>query len=149
MYHRKRHYQKQCRKAYERCWLEFNFQILNPTGWYNIFLNDIFFRNLWWHFSFTKNHNENEKGRKDTTWITTGIRKSSRKKQHLYQKFFLKKTTKRSEVYKQYKNLFGKTKKKVKKLHYQNKIQKSENRIKTTGKVIKEIEAFHENFVKL
>ena len=36
-------------------------------------------------------------------WITKGIRKSSRKKQHLYEKFLKHKTTKTLETYKNYK----------------------------------------------
>ena len=39
-------------------------------------------------------------------WITKGIRKSSRKKQHLYEKFLKHKTTKTLETYKNYNNLF-------------------------------------------
>ena len=63
--------------------------------------------------------------------------------------FFKKKLQKDQKFINNTRIYLEKLRKKVKKLHYQNKIQKSENRIKTTGKVIKEIEAFHENFVKL
>ena len=48
-------------------------------------------------------------------WITKGIRKSSRKKQRLYEKFLKHKTTKTLETYKNYKNLFEKIKKVLKK----------------------------------
>ena len=41
-------------------------------------------------------------------WITTGIKKSSRTKQLLYEKFFLKKTTKTLETSKQYKIILKK-----------------------------------------
>ena len=41
-----------------------------------------------------------------STWITKGIRKSSRKKQRLYEKFLKHKTTKTLETYKNYNNLF-------------------------------------------
>ena len=43
-------------------------------------------------------------------WITKGIRKSSRKKQCLYEKFLKHKTSKTLETYKNYKNLFEKIK---------------------------------------
>ena len=48
--------------------------------------------------------------------ILLGLQQGSENHQgrsSIYVKSFLKKNTKRSEVYKQYKNLFGKTKKKV------------------------------------
>ena len=45
------------------------------------------------------------------------------------------------EAYKQYNNLPEKIEKTFKKLHYENKIRKSENNIKTTGKVIKQIKS--------
>ena len=41
-------------------------------------------------------------------WITNGIRKASKKKQRLYEKFIKHKTTKTLETYKSYKNLFEK-----------------------------------------
>ena len=41
-------------------------------------------------------------------WITKGIRKFSRKKQRLYEKFLKRKTTKALETYKNYNNLFEK-----------------------------------------
>ena len=71
-------------------------------------------------------------------WITKGIRKSSRKKQHLYEKLLKPKTTKTLETYKNYKNLFEKFLKSSKK-HYQNKLEKCKNNLKTTWKTMKEI----------
>ena len=81
-------------------------------------------------------------------WIIKGIRKSSRKKQRLYEKFLKQKTTKTLEIYKNYKNLFTKILKSSKK-HYQNKIEKCKNNLKTTWKAMKEIieksKVFHQN----
>ena len=48
-------------------------------------------------------------------------RKSSRKKQRLYEKFLKQRNAKNEEVYKMYKNLFKKLKKLSKKLYFQNK----------------------------
>ena len=82
-------------------------------------------------------------------WITKGIRKSSRKKQRLYEKFLKHKTTKTLETYKNYKNLFEKIKKSSKKHYYQNKLEKCKNNLKTTWKTMKEIirksKVFHQN----
>ena len=79
-------------------------------------------------------------------WITKGIRKSSRKKQRLYEKFLKHKTTKTLETYK---NLFEKIKKSSKKHYYQSKLEKYKNNLKTTWKTMKEIigksKAFHQN----
>ena len=52
------------------------------------------------------------------------IRKSSRKKQHLYEKFLEHKATKTLETYKNYKNLSEKNLKSSKKHYYQNKLEK-------------------------
>ena len=57
-------------------------------------------------------------------WITTKIKKSSRKNKCLYEKFLKSKTTKSIKTYKQYKNLFEKIKKGSKKLYYQDKLHK-------------------------
>ena len=81
-------------------------------------------------------------------WIIKGIRKSSRKKQRLYEKFLKHKTSKTLETYKNYKNLLAKIKKSSKK-HYQNKLEKCKNNLKTTWKTMKETigksKVFHQN----
>ena len=61
-----------------------------------------------------------------------GLRKSSRKKQRLYEKFLKQRNSKNEEAYNMYKNLFEKLKKLSKKLHFQNKLKKFENNIKNT-----------------
>ena len=70
-------------------------------------------------------------------WITKGIRKSSRKKQHLYEKFLKHKTTKTLQNYRNYKNLTENIKKSSKKHYYQNKLEKCKNNIKITWKTMK------------
>ena len=72
-------------------------------------------------------------------WITRGLRKSSRKKQRLYEKFLKQRNSKNEEAYKMYKNLFEKLKKQSKKLYFQNKLKKCENDIKNTWKIMKSI----------
>ena len=72
-------------------------------------------------------------------WITLGLRKSSRKKQHLYENFLKQRNSKNEEAYKMYKNLFEKLKKQSKKLYFQNKLKKCENDIKNTWKIMKSI----------
>ena len=72
-------------------------------------------------------------------WITRCLRKSSRKKQRLYEKFLKQRNSKNEEAYKMYKNLFEKMKKPSKKLYCQNKLKKCENDIKNTWKMMKSI----------
>ena len=72
-------------------------------------------------------------------WITRGLRKSSRKKQRLYEKFLKQRNSKNEEAYKMYKKLFEKFKKQSKKLCFQNKLRKCENVTKNTWKIMKSI----------
>ena len=78
------------------------------------------------------------------------IKKQSRKEQHLYEKFLKNKTTKSLETYTQHKTLFEKILKMSKKLCYLKKLQKCQNNIKTTWKIIKEIigKSFMKIFLK-
>ena len=71
-------------------------------------------------------------------WITNGIKKSSKRKQRLYEDF-LKNWNENNELeYKTYKKLFESTKKHSKKLHFSNVILKYKHNIKKTWEVIKE-----------
>ena len=72
-------------------------------------------------------------------WNTRGLRKSSRKKQRLYDKFLKKRNSKNEEAYKMYKNLFEKLQKQLKRLYFQNKLKKCENNIKNSWKIMKSI----------
>ena len=55
-------------------------------------------------------------------WITKGIKKSSKRKQKLYEKFLKKRNAFNETAYKTYKNLFEAIKRKSKKNHYSQKI---------------------------
>ena len=72
-------------------------------------------------------------------WISKGLRKSSKRKQRLYEKFFKKRSDKNYETYKIYKNLFGKLKKQSKKLYFQNKLTQYENNITNTWNAMKAV----------
>ena len=66
-------------------------------------------------------------------WITLGIRKSSKRKQRLYEKF-LKTTNAKSEVeYNAYKNMFEIIKHKSKRKYYSQKILEYKNNAKKHG----------------
>ena len=67
-------------------------------------------------------------------WITKTIKKFSRKKKHLYEKFLKHKTAKTLETYKNYENLFEKILKSSKKHYCQKKLEKCKNNIKTNWK---------------
>ena len=71
--------------------------------------------------------------------ISKGLRKSSKRKQHLYEKCFKKRSDKNYETYKIYKNLFGKLKKQSKKLYFQNKLTQYENNITNTWNAMKAV----------
>ena len=63
-------------------------------------------------------------------WITNGIKKSSKKKQHLYQKLLKTRTEKNESEYKNYKKLFESNKKRSKKLHFSRLILKYQSNSK-------------------
>ena len=71
-------------------------------------------------------------------WITDGIRKSSKRKQRLYEKFLKNRNKKNELEYKTYKKRFESIKKRSKKLHFSNLILKYKHKIKKTWEVIKE-----------
>ena len=72
-------------------------------------------------------------------WISKGIKKSSKLKQKLYIKFLKNKTPVTEEVYKTYKSLFEKIKRKAKTNYYKNKITRNKDDPKKTWDVMKEI----------
>ena len=71
-------------------------------------------------------------------WIKIGIKKSSKHKQRLYEKFWKTRCKKVENPYKSYKNLFEQIKKRAKSLHFSNLIITYKNNIKMTWSVIKE-----------
>ena len=74
-----------------------------------------------------------------SSWLTKGLRKSSKRKQKLYEKFLKKRNLANEMAYKSYKNLFEKLKKSSKRSYYQDKLKKCESNIKSTWKIMKEI----------
>ena len=69
--------------------------------------------------------------------ITTWIKKSSKCKQLLYEKFLKNRNSLNESEYKNYKKLFDSVKLYAKKLHYLNLITKYKNNIEKTWEVIK------------
>ena len=74
----------------------------------------------------------------NSPWITKGIKKSSKRKLRLYEKFLKNRTEKHELACKTYKMLFESIKKQSKKLNFSNLILKYKNRYKKTWEVIKE-----------
>ena len=107
-----------------------------PNEAYNNFLK--IFSDLY-DVTFPKKEIEVKSKYLNTPWITIGLRKSSKRKQRLYEKFLKKRTLDNAKIYKDYKNLFEKIKKCAKKNYYRNKIKLFENDIRGTWKIMKEI----------
>ena len=107
-----------------------------PNDSYNIFL-EIFVQI--YDQAFPERKTEIKPKNLVSPWITRGLRKSSRKKQRLYDKFLKQRNSKNEEAYKMYKNLFEKLEKQSKKLYFQNKLKKCENNIKSSWKIMKSI----------
>ena len=72
-------------------------------------------------------------------WITEGLKKSSKRKQKLYDKYLYKKTYENEKAYKTYKNIFEKIKKKAKKDYYSKRINKFQGNSKQIWYTIKDI----------
>ena len=53
-------------------------------------------------------------------WISKGLKKSSNQKQRLYIKFLKHKSTQNEQIYKNYKHIFEKLRKKAKQTYYQS-----------------------------
>ena len=74
----------------------------------------------------------------ESPWITNGIKKLSKKKQCLYQKFLKKRTGKNESEYKNYKKLVESVKQRSKKCYFSRLILKHQNNIKRTWNVIQD-----------
>ena len=72
-------------------------------------------------------------------WITKGIKKSSKRKQKLYEKFLKKRNAFNETAYKTFKNLFEAVKRKSKKNHYSQEILQFKYDIKNRWNVMKKI----------
>ena len=73
-----------------------------------------------------------------SSWMTNGIKRSSKGKQRLYEKFLKNRNEKIEFKYKTYKKFFESIKKLPKKSHFSNLNLKSKHNIKKTWEVIKE-----------
>ena len=82
---------------------------------------------------FSKDKNQIKTEKHFRPWITLGIRKSSKRKQRLYEKFFKTRTAKSEAEYKTYKNMFEKIKRKSKRNYYSQKILEYKNNAKKHG----------------
>ena len=71
-------------------------------------------------------------------WISNGTKKSSKRKQCLYEKFLKNRSEKNELEYKTQKKLFESIKKHSKKIHFSNLILKYKHNIKKTCEIIKE-----------
>ena len=74
-----------------------------------------------------------------SSWISKGLKKSSKKKQRLYIKFLKTKTPEDEFNYKTYKSLFEKLRKKAKITYYSKLLHKYKTDSKRTWQVMKEI----------
>ena len=72
-------------------------------------------------------------------WITKGIKKSSKRKLKLYEKFLKNRNQKSEKLYKSYKSLFESVKRKSKRIYYSSKILEFKNNAKKTWGVMKEL----------
>ena len=70
-------------------------------------------------------------------WITRWIKKSSKRKQKLYVKFFKNRNSKSELEYKNYKKRFESIKKRAKKNYFSSLILKHKNNIKKPGTLLK------------
>ena len=90
-------------------------------------------------YCLSKNEIEIKTQRLQSPWITRGLQTSSKWKQRLHEKFLKKRTSENETIYKKYKYLFEKIKKKSKTSYYQRKLKLFEGDIKKEWKIIKEV----------
>ena len=72
-------------------------------------------------------------------WVTKGIKKSSKRKQKLYEKCLKNRNEKNEKLYKSYKSLFESVKRKSKRIYYSSKTLEFKNNAKKTWGVMKEL----------
>ena len=113
---------------YETDWVEIE-TCDNPSECYKLFLKK--FLTIYENF-FPRKKIKLKLKDIQSPWITSGIKKSSKRKQRLYDKFLKTRNQKSELEYKNYKNLFETIKKRSKKLHYSKLIIKYKENIKKT-----------------
>ena len=72
-------------------------------------------------------------------WITKGLRKSSKRKQRLYENFLRNKTAKNEQIYKNYRNNYNKNVKVAKKLYISDLLTKYRKDVKMTWRTINDL----------
>ena len=117
-------------KFYETSWDDIEAS-KNPNEAYKSFLNKIFDFNYTY---FPKKQVKLKNRDLQSLWITNGIKKTSKRKQRLYEKFLKNRNEKNELECKTYKKLFESIKKRSKKLHFSNLILKHKHKIKKPGK---------------
>ena len=119
---------------YETDWVEIE-TCDNPSECYKLFLQK--FLTIYENF-FPRKKIKLKLKDIQSPCIASGIKKSSKRKQRLYDKILKTRNQKSELEYKNYKNLFETIKKRSKKLHYSKLIIKYKENIKKTWSVIKE-----------
>ena len=123
-----------CQKLHETDWVEIETS-RNPDVCNKIFLKN--FTSLYDEYFPIKIIKLKAKDMQ-SPWITTGIKKSSKHKQCLFEKVLKTRCKKVENAYKNYQNLFEQVKKRAKRIHFSNLIMKYKNNFKMTWSVIKE-----------
>ena len=94
-------------------------QTSTPDSFYNIFLDKFLYI---YGIAFPERKIETKQKKLSSPWITRGLKKSSKRKQRLYEKFLKRRNDKSNKAYKLYKNRFEKLKLQSKTLYFQNKL---------------------------
>jgi len=76
---------------------------------------------------------------KNNPWVTKGFKKSSKIKQKLYIKYLKTKSSDNEKIYKNYKYLFEKVRKNLKRNYYSNLLDKFKNNSKRIWQIMNEI----------
>ena len=116
---------------------------------YDIFLDKLV---KLYDIAFPERKIEIKQKKLSSPWITEGLKKSSKRKQRLYEKFLKRRNDKNEKVYKMYRNFFEKLKLQSKTIYLQNKLKQYENKIKNTWKIVKVLigksKVYGDNFLK-
>ena len=104
-------------------------QTSTPDSSYNIFLDK--FIKLYGK-AFPERKVEIKRKNLTSPWITRGLKKFSKRKERLYDKYLKRRNDKNKKADKTYKSLFKKLKLQSRKLCFQNKLKQYENNIKNT-----------------
>ena len=70
-------------------------------------------------------------------WISKGLKKSSKQKQKLYIEFLKNKSTQNEQIFKNYKHIFEKLRKKSKQTYYQSILKDCQDDMRSTWQIIK------------